>query len=248
MLENIIIIIAGFVVGIPILMNTIGPIIIWKTQKLPAIVQFDPVNNEIFIKERNSEFIKYDESIKQLGFEVLGSSVLRDNQTDTFFRLYWNPEIRVAVTVVTIKNNAHDLTYIEFTQKFNDGSMLDVSNSPRPEGYPKIDFKHAFRFPEITEPSHLLKAHLKLQKNIFKDMAPVAFEVERGFGEVEDFIRRESEALLEKGIVKRDIDPEGNRSLTLYGALLLTCTSVPPGVNIWGFITERQAKKALGNV
>lgn len=248
MLETITIIIVCLVLGIPIFMNTVGPFIVWKTQKLPAIVKFNSVDDGEFIKGRNSEFIGYDKSLKELGFKVIGSSLLQDSQTDSYFRLYWNSEMKVSAMAVTMKSNVEDMTYIELTQKYIDGSVLDVSNSPRPEAYPKLEFKHAYRFPEKLSSRDLLNAHSKLRENLLKRKVPVDYEIARGFGEVEDFINRESEALLQKGIVKPDIDPQGKRRLTLYGAILLTYKAVPPGKNIWGFITERQAKKALGNV
>ncbi len=73
----------------------------------------------------------------------------------------------------------------------------------------------------------------------------VDYDLSRGFGEVEDFLKKESDALLQKGIVNRDIDEEGKRKLTLLGAIALTYRAVPPGKNIWGYIAEQRARRAL---
>jgi len=246
--ETILIIIGCVVFGVPIFINTAGPFIIWRTQRLPANVKFQPIDNDVFLEDRSSEFLEYDKSIKDLGFEVIGSSLLKVSHTDSHFRLYWNSDIKVAAMAVTMKSNVEEMTYIEFTQRYSDGSVLDVSNSPQPEAYPKLDFKHAYRYPDKLNASDLLASHMKLKANINNDVSAVDYDLERGFGEVEDFLKKESDALLQKGIVKPDIDEEGKRSLTLFGALVLTYRAVPPGKNIWGYISEQRAKKALKSV
>ena len=78
-------------------------------------------------------------------------------------------------------------------------------------------------------------------------MQPLEYDVSNSFQEVEFFLKKESDALLESGLVKKEIDTEGKRSLTLQGAIALTYRSIPPGKNIWGFITEKRAETALKN-
>ena len=46
MLETILIVILLFIVGIPIFINVIGPFIVWKTQKVPAIVKFQALEDD----------------------------------------------------------------------------------------------------------------------------------------------------------------------------------------------------------
>lgn len=248
MMDIILVVIAVLVFGIPVFMNTVGPFIVWKTQRLPANVKFQPIDDNEFMEGRNSEFVYYDKSIKELGFDIVGSSLLQDSHTDSHFRLYWNKELKVAAMAVTAKSKIEEVTYIEFTQLYGDGSVLDVSNSPRPEAYPRLEFKHAYRYPDKKAPCDLLEAHKKLKEGIKITAAIVDYDLSRGFGEVEDWLKKESDALLEKGIVKPEIDEEGKRRLTLLGAIALTYRAVPPGKNIWAFVTEQRAKKALKSV
>lgn len=248
MLETILIIIFCIVFGIPVFTNTVGPFIIWKTQKLPAKVKFQSIGDDVFIEERNHEFLRYDQAIKNLGFDVIGSSLLEDSHSESYFRLYWNSEIKVTAMVVTMKSKVEEFTYIEYTQRYSDGRVLDVSNSSRPEAYPNLEFKHAYRYPEKSDAAELLSVHRKLSEAFLKNVTAANYDLSRGFGEVEDFLKRESDALVHKKIVKPEIDLEGKRSLTLLGAIALTYRSVPPGKNIWGYISEKRAKKALRNV
>lgn len=247
MLEGILILVACAIFGVPVFMNTLGPFVIWKTQKLPAVVKFKPLDNDLFLAERSPVFVNYNDSIIGLGFEVVGSSMLEDSHSESTFRLYWNSELSLSAMAVTIKSNVEEMTYIEFTQKYNDGSVLDVSNSPRPEGYPDLGIKKAYRYPNLLCAVGLLAAHQKLSKNLKCRIAHKEFDMGSGFGEVESFLRCESDALLERGLVKPEIDENGKRSLTLLGALALTYRAVFPGKNIWGYITEMRAKLALKN-
>jgi hypothetical protein len=247
-IETILIILACIVIGIPIFINTVGPFIIWMTQRIPTNVKFLPIDNDDFLKERNSAFLEYDKSLQGTGFEVVGSSLLQERNVDSHFRLYWSPEAQVSAMAVTMKSKVEEITYIEFSQKFSDGSVLDVSNLPRPEAYPTLDFKHAYRYPEKLDARDLLAAHTKLRGKIKNGVSAINYDLSRGFGEVGDFLKKESDALLQKGIVQPDIDEDGKRRLTLFGAFSLTYRSVPPGRYIWGYITEQRAKKALTSV
>jgi len=45
-LENILIVILLLIIGVPIIINIIGPFIVWKTQKVPAIVKFQALEDD----------------------------------------------------------------------------------------------------------------------------------------------------------------------------------------------------------
>jgi hypothetical protein len=245
MLEEILIAVAILVFGIPLIMNIAGPLLIWKTQKLPAIVKFQPIDDESFMEDRNAAFRAYDKSLRKHGFEVIGSSVLQDSHTRSFFRIYWSSKLKVSAMVVTMKSKVEEVTYLEITQQYDDGTALGVSNSPVAEAYPQHDLKLAFPFPGITSTLELLLRHAKLKSKYKTSAKPVDYAVEKGFYDVEEFLRRESDELLKKGIVKPEIDENGKRALTLRGAYALTYRAIPPGKYIWGYILQRRANAAL---
>ncbi|MEJ2529876.1 MAG: hypothetical protein P8Z39_07355 [Gammaproteobacteria bacterium] len=144
-----------------------------------------------------------------------------------------------------MENKVEELTYLDVSQEYSDVTVMNVSNSNRPEAYPDLDIKTAFRFPRFVHAGELLEAHRILREKYKADTQPVDCEVSNGFYEVEKFLKKESDALLSKGIVKGEIDSDGKRALTLYGAMALTWRSIPPGRNLWGYITERRAEAAL---
>ncbi|SDU24418.1 hypothetical protein [Halopseudomonas salegens] len=246
MLDTILLLLLGLVLAVPLFMNIVGPFIVWKTQKIPTDVQFEPIDDGDFAEVCSGEFIFYDDAIRELGFSEVGASSMHDTHTDSYFRLYWHSGLKVAGMVVCIDAlNQPVMTYCEFSQKYTDDSILDVSNSPRPEGYPDLPVKRSFRFPGVSDVNQLLSYHSQLRQRLKNNMQPVDYPVEQGFTEIERFFRRESDALLAKGLLHPEVGADGKRTLTLRGALTMTWRAVLPGRAIWGFITERRGRKIL---
>jgi len=248
MFEFIIIAIAAYFLWNPVFMNTVGPFIIWKTQKIPTITKFIELGDEEFISERDECFRGYDLELKRLGFGVIGSSMLEDSHTKSHFRLYWHSDIQVAAMVVTMKSNVEEFTYLEFTQEYEDGSVLDVNNSPQPEAYPKLNFKRMYRLPNTRSTEELLKAHSKIKTILVPSAIPSEFDIELGFSVIETHLKRESDTLVEMGLLKSNIDNDGKRPLTFRGAIAMTYRSVNPGKKIWGRINEKRTQDLLSNV
>lgn len=248
MLEQIALAAVGIYLAPTIFMNTIGPFIIWKTQKIPAIVSFNGVNEDEFLSNRNEDFLNYDNSLKLQGFEYIGSSTLDGSHTNTYFSLYTNDNLSLAATVVTITSavqGVKELTYIELSQLYADGTMLDVSNSHTPGAYPKLDLKIAVQYPEINEVSELIRIISILKEKLKNTANPISYKKNLVFKPVEDFLKRESDELVTKGVCKNSIDANGKRSLTLKGAIILTYKSVKPGKQIVAYLNGRKARALL---
>lgn len=231
-----------------IIMNILGPLIIWKTQKLPAIVQFHKIEDGEFIGDMNEQYKKLNDSLLSLGFLVVGSSVLPDSNSKTFFRLFWNDDTKVCAICVCGRSALGDVSYVEFSQRYSDGSVLDVSNNPVAGVYPKSDKKIAYRYPSIVDAEELLSAFNKLRFKKEKSHSFVDYDIDRGFSDIEEYMKRESNELVKKGIIKPEIDEDGKRSLTPYGAIYITYRAISPGKDILGYFQEKMAKKVLGNV
>ncbi|SDS35006.1 hypothetical protein SAMN05216271_1724 [Halopseudomonas sabulinigri] len=236
----------GLVLLGPLFMNLVGPFIIWRTQKISTIVQFDPIPDDDFFERCTEDVPYFDEQITDAGFVVVGNSSLHDSHADTYFRVYWHEHLKLAGTVVGISaTNQPDLTYCEFSQKFADGRWLNVSNSNRPEAYPSLPIKQSFQFPEVLVVDQLLSLHAQLRKRLKGDLQPVDYRAEQGFAEIAAFLCEESDALLNKGLVKPKIDADGKRSLSLFGAFVMTWRSVSPGRLIVAAAKKRAAKRWL---
>ncbi len=248
MLEVLIVIAVVIIFWSPLVMNTIGPFIIWRTQKIPTRVKFVPADEAAFMEERSGEFKNYDSELAALGFSTVGSSVLLDTHVNGHFRLYWHAELQIAAMVVSTVSAAEEFTYLEFTQLFQDGSVLSVNNAGRPEAYPRLAFKSAFQFSEVQSAEILLSYTQKIKRQIKPNSVPIDYDLVSGFGGVEKHMRRESDELLNLGFVNETIDEQGKRSLTLLGAFGMTFRSVSPGLRIFSYFNQRQARQMLESI
>lgn len=248
MVEFFVILAVALIFWNPIVMNTIGPFIVLKKQKIQTNVEFVAVDESSFIEDRNEQFKEYDSELHELKFVSIGSSILLDSHSESHFRLYWNAEIKMAAMVVSMKSNVEDITFIEFIQLYSDGTLLSVNNSKQLPAYPEFDFKKAIRFPKEQSPRALLKYHDAIKKNLKNDTVAVDYQIANGFKGIEDHLKRESDELLKKGLVKETVDDNGKRSLTLFGAYAMTMRLVSPWKNILSYMEEKKRKKLLGSV
>lgn len=236
------------IIFVPILLlNLLGPLLIKKTQKLPARIKFNEHDEQKFLSTRDEEFINLDKSIRGLEFEYIGSSFMEDSHTQTNFSLYSNDKELTCATVVSMVSSVKSITYVEFTQIFADGSMLDISNTDQVNPYPKTSIKEAVRYPEIKEPEELFKVFQKLKRLLKNSSSPVPYDKQTGFKMIEDFMAMESDDLVKKGYCKDEIDQDGKRPLTIKGAYLITWKSVFPGNKILNWLNGAYARKLLKN-
>jgi hypothetical protein len=237
------------IIFIPIaLLNLLGPLFVKKVQKLPARLRFTGHDENEFLLSRDKEFNLLDSQIKGIGFDYVGSSFMKDVNTETNFSLYSNETDLTCAVVVSIVSNAKSITYVEYSQLYEDGSMLDVFNASQVSPFPNMDIKIALRFPEIKSPKELYQVFIRIRNFLKNTSRPIPYDKSKGFKHVEDFIARESDELVKRGYCDNEIDANGKRSLTWKGAYLLTWRSVFPGNRIRDLIDRSYATRIIRNV
>lgn len=229
------------------LLNALGPLLIKKIQKLPARLKFKKHDEKEFLLSRDAEFNELNRKIIEIGFEYVGSSFMTDSHTDTNFSIYSNDSDLTCCMIVSMVSKIKSITYVEFSQLYNDGSMLDVSNADQISPFPKMDLKLAVRYPEIHEPKKLYEVFLKLKKFLKNTAQPTAYDKNKGFEVVEEFMAKESDILVEKGYCNEPVDQDGKRTLTFKGAYLMTWRSVFPGNKVKKWLDRSTAQKLLNN-
>ncbi len=228
-----------------VIMNIFGPFITWKTQKWATNVKFEAIENEDFLSNRSEKYKILSKSIEDLGFSCIGSSVLNNEGGDIFFRLYWDSNSKIAAMCVSATSPIEEVVYMGFSQKYSDGSIMNISNNPFVEVCPKTEIKSSYRFPSVSDAKELLDIFNQIKRKYSSEV--VDFDTSSAFKEMEHFTKLESDELVSKGILKPEIDDEGKRALTLYGAICLTYRAISPGRNIFGYLSERESKKMLSS-
>jgi len=245
MAQTILLIFVITCVGTAIMVYTLGPLVIWITQKIPTIVKFTPVPGSDFLLNRNAKFYHYHDSLLESGFTYLNSSEFSVGAGKSFFSLYVHYGLQIAAMVATVKSLHMEISYIEISQRYKDGTSLSVYNSNQPSVYPLMDFKLEFRYPKIFDVGELIDIHQRLRDKYKKGIPVIAYDKSDAFSDAESSIFEESEELCKRGICHQEIDSNGMRKLTLKGAYMMSYRCIFPGTMICSYLGEKRSLKAL---
>lgn len=212
-----------------LLINILGPIFIKRTQKLTARINFDRQNDNKLTFSGDSKFLSLNQDIEALGFEYVASSSIDNSHAKTDFSLYSHSSDNTCAMLVSINSNIKSVSYIEFSQLYQDGSMLDVSNSAQVSAFPKMNIKLAVQYPEVRSAKELYSIFLRLKDLLKNSAKPIAYDKSKGLEYVERFMADESDELVKLGYCHPEIGKDGKRLLTWKGAYLITLRSVFPG-------------------
>ena len=107
-------------------MYLIMPLVVWKNNKLPSQYELEPVEDKVsFFSERDEKYIQHHLEIQTLGFNYAGSGQFINGDTHTSFSMYRNPDLGLSGSVNNIKGTAMSLTYIEFSQMYEEDTVLN---------------------------------------------------------------------------------------------------------------------------
>lgn len=223
-----------------------APIIVFWSQKLPENYSFNLLESEKFLSERTPVFIELHKEIQDSGFEYIGSSELIMSNASMYFSIYNNFSKKIACTLVTAQSVPVKSTYIEFTQMYKNGSVLNVSNAPIINVYPKSEYRLSFRFPMVNDFGQLLELAEKLINSNKQSEEKITFIRGDEFKTVESYLNRELSELIERDWVQ-SIITAGHRRLTVKGALLMTWKMLWPIKQILNKIDISRSHRAIEN-
>lgn len=222
----------------------IGPALVWMSQTMPERYHFTQLDPDAFLSERSETFLQLHEQILAAGFRYIGSSSLLMSHSSMAFSIYYQPETRLCCTLSSAYSEPMNTTQLEFTQLYEDGSLISVNNNPLFNIYPAWDKKTGYRFPQVNNFNELLEIAdtlLSMQPAWpLKKALPEGHEFEL----IEEHLNEEMQRLIDTGYVSRTVS-NGERKLTIKGALLFTWKLCWPIKNYLGRRDETLSQKAL---
>ena len=226
-------------------MYLVAPLIVWRKQKLPDRYRLEPLEDaEKFFADRDAEYHDSHAEIQRLGFVYQDSGQFINGDTQTYFSVYRSMELGLLCSLVYIKGQPESVTYVEFTQLYDEDTVLNVMNSTVAEVYPKSDLKLTFRYPDIKSIETLLSVTKRLVACYNEDKSKFSYEGDDIFTILESFVNRELDDLIELGYVDSRV-VDGYRSLTIKGAYLMSWKILWPVKQLRNSIEIRRAKDAL---
>ena len=224
----------------------IGPILVWRSLKVPENYKFNILNSEEFLEERTPTFTQLHEKILNNNYKYIGSSTILEDKSSVYFSVYNNNDKKLACTLATATGAPVSTTQIEFTQIFTDGSLLCVSNSETVSPYPNHAFKLTYRYPKINDFNSLSEITDKLIFNNKGSKTKKSLTSNSEFIEIERYLNLELKDNIDKGFISTNIY-NGIRRLTIKGAILMTWKMVWPIKQVLNFKEILYSKRALKN-
>lgn len=223
----------------------LGPIMVYRNQRFPKRYKFDLLNPNEFLSARDGVFKSLHEEILSNKFRYIGSAEMLQSHSSLYFSIYYSDEKKITCTLITAKA-AHNpaTTQIEFTQMYDDGTLLSVNNNSVIGVYPKWKIKESFRFPDVNDFTELLVIAEKIISIKKKQQTPISMVEGKEFETIEKHLNEEHDRLINLGWVSSK--PDGNKyRLTPKGAVLMTWKMCWPIKSIIGAIGSYKSKKTL---
>jgi hypothetical protein len=247
LLSGVIEIVLWVVLGVIAAQHVLGPILVWRSERVPASYNFPPMEVSTFLRQQTPEVQAALAQLEALGFAPAAASVLeKSNVKAGFLLLQHGTELASAMLVVAshAKGSIH---YAEFTQIFTDGTMLDVFSCPTASIYPTDTKTLKYRFPGMAI-SELYGTFVKINTRLQQHKTPTR-TLEIG-DELTDLAQKMN--LDVAGLVKRGYyTPSADRSqyrLTLKGACLFTWRLVWPWKPLFNYFELARARRALAEM
>lgn len=212
-----------------------GPILVRLSLKAPARYSMSPLDWDSVTAFKSADFLTRNRALLELGFFPVAAT--KTDGIDAAFYLR-NADSTIASLMVSSTNIA-----TEFTQVYEAGTNLDVTNSSSPAVHPSWQRKIGYRFPRRRDTHALHNAFQKIRDRV--DLGEAKHLVNSDVLKcVEDFVNEELEHLVSIGFYSKNVT-SGKRNVTLKGACLMTWRLAWPLKPLLLFIAERQGERAL---
>lgn len=223
-------------------MYVAGPLIVWRLQRSPAEFKFLRLKDNSILNMISPLCEERDKALRKAGFHLAGSASMMMGNGQTYFSAYRSPE-QIMALLIAMKGGDKHLTYVEFIRQQADQSVTIVSNSSMGSVFPDSARKRNLRFPEVEDIRELLALAQKIFTRLHADMPVQAFPAGKELEAIEQFLQRESEALVERGWY-RPVVVDGYRRLSLQGAFAMTWRLLWPMRQL----LQRRARKAADKI
>lgn len=223
----------------------VGPVMVYINQRLPIKYKFVLLDPTTFLSERDEVFRSLHEEIINNGFRYVGSAEMLQSHSSMYFSIYYSDEKKITSTLVTAEV-AHNptTTQIEFTQIYDDGTLLSVNNNSVIGVYPEWKIKEAYRFSNVNDFTGLLAIADKIISVRKRHQIAVPMEEGKEFETIEQHLNEELKRLIHLGWVSSKLTENGY-NLTPKGAVLMTWKMCWPIKSIISAIDSYKSKKVL---
>lgn len=226
-----------------------GPFMVKSSLRISARVNINQVSPEsldqnvrTFIDQAKIEF-------ENLGFQFLGYMTLSDHtsKVTSYFGLFRHEVAQTGGMSAVIKHaSGRSIQYCEFSNKYSNGRIIDVNNSPSTGVYKNPD-KSVYRYSKIRSIKNLYEINNWVTRKEKNFANPVGLEKGRELEMLSDALENEIRLQEKYGYYVLD-DNNTQYRLTWKGAFIMTEKQVFPIKNIRKFLSFLASKKAISGM
>lgn len=229
------------------LLNVGAPLLIWRTQRIPARPRIDPLAVETLLAGHGGHLRLAEAQLQALGYVVADAGSLQMGPTRAEFAVYTHGTDPSSASLTRLTHGGKPQDYVEFTQVYADGSMLDVNNAKVINAYPRLAGRRRIGLPDIDDVIELHRVFRAL-RNQRNDGAQHHAPAPEGICRlIERSIAAEADALQQMGLCHCAVDAEGMRRLTLYGAYRISWKFLFPGNWLLARMLAYQRRRLLAD-
>lgn len=239
-----------FVAAFVLLPMVLGPFVIKFTHWVSGNFSIKTVPAESLDHEVRVFLEKARVEFESINFEFAGYMTLSDYMPNmsSIFALFIDPQTKTSAMAAVIqqKKTGKTLPYYEFTSKYSNGRVINVSNSPMRGSFRNPD-KSSYRYPKIKTVRNLYDIQRWITGHDKKAINPVGYDKDRAAEMLTEALINEIKLQQKFGYYSFD-QGKARFLFTWKGAFLMTEKSVFPVKNILGRLDLLSAQKAIAGM
>jgi hypothetical protein len=224
----------------------LGPVLVKFTHWVSANANISAVSPDMLDPNIRTFIDRAKMEFEALGFRFVGYMTLADFMPGitSYFGLFTNDADKTSGMAAFIRHaSGRTVQYCEFSNKYSDGHVINVNNSPMMGGY-KNPNKSTYRYPKVDSIKKLYEINNWVNSQDMKAAYRLGLVKGRELAMVCDHLNDEIRLQADYGYYFSD-ESHSRYRLTWKGAIIMTEKQVIPIKNILTFLDLRSARKAI---
>lgn len=232
-MTNILLIVLFVLGAIVIFHHLVLPLFAYWLSAMPDRYCLTEMEWDSFLSERSVSFFPIHEQLLKLGFYPIGASSLAMSHSSNSFAVYRHTEGTATACLMSLTSSQKEILSLDFTQRYEDGVHLSLTNSRFPEVFPTWFRKIHYRLPDVTDASVLFSKFNAIASSLGRPGA-VPLPTGREFQTIAEYLNDELRELTSNGFARTPVG-DGTLRLSLRAAYISTWRVIWP----WKLILNR---------
>lgn len=227
-------------------LHFVSPLAVFASAKGPCRYEFPPFDLTETLTNAPDPTKRAIAALGELGFTPVGASRLDMSHSSTGFVLLRKCDDPCLATVSVSSNFLGAISSVEFSQLYEGGGCLSLTNTPMPATFPERPEKIVYRLPKYSDLRSLYSSFITLRAKSPFRYTPISPPEGGALVCLERYCNEELVALCKAGFYSSQCS-DGKRGLTLKGAYVMSWKVLWPWKALRLRLAERRTIRALAD-